>query len=124
MGFLKALGIAVLKITQIVTGFAPQVQQLVPGTAGIIQTVEDDLTAIAKIVQQAEVFGAALSLPGADKLKGAIPAASQILLQSELLAGRKIKDEAKYAAAVATITGGIADLLSSLDDKVETDNKA
>ncbi len=123
IGFLKSFGAAVLKITQIVSGIAPTVQQYVPSSAGVIQTVEDDLTAIAKVVQQTEVFGAALGLNGQDKLKAAIPAASQILLQSELLSGRKIKDEAKYATAIAQITSGVADVLSSLEDNISTHDK-
>lgn len=124
MDFLKKFGLAVLKITQIVTGIAPMVGQYVPGAAGVIQTVEDDLTAIGKVIQQTEIFGAALAIPGPDKLKAAIPAVSQILLQSEILAGRKIADEARYAAAVSKITDGMADLVSSLEDKtVHTDSK-
>lgn len=124
MGFLKAFGAAVLKVTQIVGGLAPMVTQYVPQSAGVVGVVTSDLSQIAGIIGQVEVMGQALALGGSDKLKAAAPAVAQIILRSDLLATHKIKDEAKFAAAVNGIASNMADLLNSLEDKVPTTDKA
>lgn len=122
MGFLKKLGQILVRATEIAVGIGPIASQYFPAQAGVITTVVNDLTAVGQAVVQAEVFGQALGLPGPDKLKAAIPAALQIFRQSQIVHGRKVKDEAKFTAAVAQITGGVADLLSSLDDDIKTED--
>ena len=124
MNFLARLGAILLKTTEIAVGVGPLINQAFPGQSSAVSTVTNDLSAIGQIVVQAEAFGQSLRLSGPDKLKAAIASASQIFLQSQLLHGRKVKDVTKYNAAVATITGGVADLLSSLDDSIDTKSAA
>ncbi len=123
MTWLKKIGSILLKGIAIAQGYAPVAQQLIPGASGLIQAVTDDLSAIKQVIVQAEVFGQALNLAGTDKLKAAAPAVSQILLQSRMLAGHKIKDEAKYNDAVARLTGALADIFNALDDDVPSHDK-
>jgi hypothetical protein len=120
MTFLKKLGGILLKGTQIIMGFAPLVQAMVPGSAGIISEINQ----IAAIIAQVEIMGQALGVAGPDKLRAAAPAVAQIILQSSMMAHRQIADPLKFNAACATIAGGMADLLNSLKPDVETVDKA
>jgi len=119
MGFLKNFGAALLKIGEVVTGVGPIFSQFLPkGAAGTLATVEDTFTKIMGTVMTVETFFAALTskgLTGADKLKAATPLVSQIILQTEGLKGKKVKDLVKYQASVAGITSNIADLLNSFE---------
>lgn len=124
MGFLANFGRILLKFTAIAAGVAPLVSAAVPQASGAITLALSELQQIASIVQQAEVFGQALALPGAQKLTGAAPSVAQLILQSAILVGRKIKDPARFQRGVTAITSGMADVLSSLDEKVQTDDKA
>jgi hypothetical protein len=123
MGFLARLGSVILKFTAIASGFAPMIAAAVPQASGAVTLVVSELQQIASIVQQAEVFGQALQLPGAQKLTGAAPSVAQLILQSALLANHKIADPVKFQAGVTQITAGMADVLSSLDDKVQITDK-
>lgn len=123
MGFLKAFAAAALKVTQIVTGIGPLFANAVPQSAGIVQVVTSDLSTIAGIVQQVEIMGQALTLSGPQKLTAAAPAVAQIILRSDLMATHKIKDEAKFTAAVNGLASNMADLLNSLEDKIQTTDK-
>lgn len=125
MKFLSKLGAIILKVTQIVVGFGPGLAAIIPGTKDdkIIQIISVDLQHVAAVVQQAEVFGQALSLPGADKLKAAAPAVAQIVLQSALLANHAIEDPALFAQGCTKLADGMADILNSLKANIETVSK-
>lgn len=125
MAFLKKFGQIVLKVTSIVTGFQPLLTATIPGTKdeAVIQRVQDSLVLVAGVVGQAEVFGQALALKGEDKLKAAIPAASQIVLTA-LVAGKKIKDVELYNKGISQITAGTADVMNSLEGDIETEDLA
>ncbi len=123
MKFLTKFGQAFLKGIQIVTGFAPLAASVAPNEAGVIQTVSQDLTQIAHIITQVVVIGQALSLPGPQKLTAAAPLIAQVLLQSSMLAGHKINDEALFTAGAKKIADGMADCLNSLHPDVETQGK-
>lgn len=123
MSWLKKLGVIILKATQIATGIGP----ILGGKAQTVETaIADKLTQIGEVVTLAEVFGQAVStpLPGAEKLKAVTPAVAQIILTSSLVAGRKINDPVKFQAGAQQIAAGVADILNSLEDKVETTDKA
>jgi hypothetical protein len=125
MAFLKKLGQIVLKATEIVAAFALPVSMSIPGNKDdkIIQTISADLAQIAQIIAQAEVFGQALGLPGADKLKASAPAVAQIILQSSILVNHKIENPVLFQAGCMKIADGMADVLNSLKPDVETINK-
>ena len=116
MNFLTKFGQIALKFIQVAVGVAPIFQAAIPQSAGTTSKVIDELQQIAAIVQQAEIFGAALGLPGAQKLTGAAPSVAQMILQSSILAGRKIADPVKFQSGVTQVTAGMADILSALQD--------
>lgn len=115
MSFLKKLGEVVLKGIALFTGISPYLQAAIPGQAANIVKASDDLTKIGGIVISIEQIAAALQLSGPDKLKAAGPLVSQIILQSDLVVGHKIKDAAKFQAGIDQITSGVVGVLNSLD---------
>jgi hypothetical protein len=132
MGFLKKLGQIAAAGLKIATGIAPfaapVIQMIDPKDAGVVTQVANDLSSISGIVQAIEVAAAAATaagtpLAGPQKLVMAAPLVEQIILSSDLLAKHKISDPVKFKAGVEKITGGVADILSSLEDKVDTTDK-
>ncbi len=115
MRFLKKLGSIILKGAKLVLGIGSSLPQ---GSSKII----DKLSEIMDVILQFQFFGLALGLPGSQKLKAAGPAVAQIILSSAILANRKIDDKALFAQGTTKIANGMADILNSLDDKVETED--
>jgi hypothetical protein len=116
MTFLKKFGEAVLKGIAIVSGFAPIATALYPGQAGLIQTVSNDLAQVANIIVQSEALGQALSLNGLQKLQASVGPVEQVILQSSLLVGHKIANEALFKQACQEYAQATADLLNSLHE--------
>ena len=106
MNFLKKLGFLFLKIGKVVIA-----DPSITGLSGTSNT----LSLITQAVSIAEISGSANGLTGQQKLDGAVPFVAQAIIQSSILSGKKIADEAKFQSACKAITGGFADLLSSLD---------
>ncbi len=117
MKFLTKLGQILLKGTQIITGLSPLIQpQYQTAVAKTVDTLEE----IGKIIVAVEAFGQVLNTPGADKLRAATPSATQLILQSSLLAGKKINDPALFSKGCGEVTAGLADILNSLKDDIDT----
>lgn len=123
MGFLKKLGTILLKGTAVVAGVGPLISNQVPAAIPVLAQVTDTLARVAGVVTQMELVGQALGLPGADKLKGAAPAVAQVLLESSLLVGRKIKDPELFKRGATKIGDGMADVLNALDDDIKVEDK-
>lgn len=119
MKFLTKLGKVLLQGTQILLGVQPFLPQYNKEVTRTINALEQ----IAGIVVNVEAFGQILGTPGADKLKAASPLVSQLILQSDLLAGKKIDNPVLFQSGITKITDGMADILNSLDDKVDTEDK-
>lgn len=119
MGWLSKVAHTALKIFGIATGFIPLLQGAVQGTSAAVtvQQITDDLTKIQGCIVTVETVFAALGgqQTGADKLKAAVPLVAQVIQQSEIMIGKKVKDEAKFTLAVTGITSNMADLLNSLE---------
>lgn len=128
MGFLQKFGEVVLRGLAIASGVAPlagpMITGLLPGSGGAVATITSDLQLIAGVIQNAEVMGQAIKAPGQQKLIMAAPLVEQIVLNSSLLAHHKIANEAAFRKACEGIASNTADLLNSLEDKVETQDKA
>lgn len=127
MSFLKKLGQIIatgLKVVNNVSGFIPYIPGLPAQVGSIVTEVKSDLGAMASAIVGAEVIGNALALPGTDKLRAAVPGVEQVILASEVMRHRKIKDEAKFKAAVAGLASNMADLLNSLEDNIDTTDKS
>jgi hypothetical protein len=124
MSFLKKLGRAVLNTLTIIAGVGPVLAASIPGTRDdkIIAKVTDALGLVHQQVVAVEIFAGALAdtgkqLTGPEKLAMAAPLVERIIINSELLAGREIADEARFSAAVKAFAGAWADILNSLKDK-------
>ncbi len=120
MTLLSKIGAILLKVSQIVVGIAPFVPAAQQGT---YQIISRDLEQVSAVIIQAELFGQALSLPGAQKLQAASPAVAQIILQSSILANHKIANQPLFQAGCTKITDGMADVMNSLNDSVDTVSK-
>ncbi len=123
MSFLSKLGSILLKFTEIATGIAPMAEAALPGQASAIQVVSKDLAEIAQIVVTVETVGQALTVPGAQKFIAAAPLVAQVVLQSSLLTGRTIADPVLFQKGCSELGGGMADILNSLKDHVDTVSK-
>lgn len=117
MSFLKKFGQRLLQVVGIVSGVFPVIQAAGSSVSGGNATVQDTFTKIGAAVMTVESVGAALTIPlsGPEKLKGIVPIVAQIVQTSELMAGKKVKDEAAFTKALQTITGGVADLLNAVE---------
>jgi hypothetical protein len=116
MSFLKKLGFVVLKIIGIWTGLAPIIQGALPQGA-LAATIEDKLGKLFNLIVSVEqTFTAAFgpnAKTGSDKLRAAQPFVAQLIQQTDLLIGKKPKDEALFQTATAQLTGALADILNS-----------
>lgn len=112
MKFLSKLGSIIGKVTAIATGIAPLFPQYNKETGKVVDT----LNGIASVVMSSEVIGQVLNTPGADKLKGVTPLVAQILLQSDMLTGKKINDAVLFKQGAEKIASGMADVLNSIKD--------
>lgn len=115
MTFLKKLGQVLAKAVSIFLGVEPLVAPYIGGAAPKAVNVVNDLTAIGQVVVQAEAIIQG-SGTGAMKLSAATPLVASIIKTSQMLDGKKIKDEAAFTKACQEITSGVADLLNSLDE--------
>jgi hypothetical protein len=120
MTFLKKLGSILLRATEIAAGFAPIAQMSFPGQSDKIQTVSNDLAQIANIIVTVEAVGQSLNLPGAQKLQAAAPQVAQIILQSAVLSNHKIANTVLFQGGCQKIADGMADVLNSLHDNINT----
>jgi len=120
MNFLKKLGQAVVKAAEVVGIFQPLIQGVLPARgAGTVAEVSDDLTKIAGMISTVEAAATAVTsttLTGPQKLQMATPLVAQVIMQSDILVGHKIKDAARFQKGCASIGSGMADVLSSLED--------
>ena len=123
MSLLQTLGKIFITGEKIVEGILGVAQQEFPGIKGEVQIISKDLAQIANAIVQVESFGQILNTPGVDKLKAVVPAVSQVVMASAMLAGRKISDQPLFLRGCTKVADGIADILNSADAHVETDTK-
>ncbi len=123
MKFLSKVGQIIVKGLEIITGLEPMVAAINPSIAGPVQVVSHDLEQVAAIIQQVEAVGQALGIAGPDKLRGAAPLVAQILLRSSVLVNHQIADGDLFTKGTTKIADGMADVLNSLKDNIQTTNK-
>jgi len=117
MTFLKKLGSVLAQGIAVITGIFPLVAPFFGSSATTVQTVntvKDDFTSIGQVVVSAEALLTGTGT-GPAKLAAATPLVANIIRTSELVSGHKIANEAAFTKACEEITGGVADLLNSLD---------
>lgn len=117
MTFLKKLGILLVNAAGIAAGVGPIILPFLGSgkAAQVGTTAVNDLTAIGSIVVQIETAFAGLgNASGADKLKAALPLVGNIIKTSELVAGKKIANEALFTQAIQEYTQATVDLLNAI----------
>ena len=113
------------KVVGVYMGFAPGLAMLTPTKKDdefVGKTIEP-LQQVAAIIVQVEAMAQTLDvpLPGTDKLKMATPIVAQIILQSGVLAGKKIANPELFKQGCASVASGMADVLNSIKESgVET----
>jgi hypothetical protein len=117
MNFLEKFLAVVLKIGQVAVGIEPVIAQAVPQAGTPMHAVIDDLTAVATLVQNGTAVVAALkqNLTPDQEAAAIAPLVAQALLKAEILAGKKVHDEAGFAAASAQIAAGVKGVLLSVE---------
>ncbi len=106
LSWLKKIGQAALTASGILEGFkAP--------TLPNVDTVSDKLMEVAAIIVNVEMIGAALNLPGDQKLTASVPAIAQLILRSSVMAGRPPHDQALFMDGAKDIASGMAKILNS-----------
>ncbi len=118
MNWLKRIGQAALAGVNIIPVFGPIAAALIPGDKDdkILATIQGSLIDIQQIILNAEVFGAALTLTGEQKLKGAIPAVAQVILHSSIMAGKPPANQALFLEGVQDMTNAMVKILNSRGD--------
>lgn len=118
VSFLEKFGVMVLQGMNLI----PQVTTVLESSAGQPIPVLDKLSQIAALVKQAEVMisGVLGAGSGPQKAKAIAPLVAQIVMSSELVAGKKIPPEkmAAFNAACLRIGSDVADILNCLDSDV------
>lgn len=107
MTFLKKFGMIVANIAKIIIGIGP----LLPTGD---KKVADTLNSVASIILTVEAVGQSLSVAGPDKLKAATPLVAQLILQSDLLSGKRIDNPELFKSGCEAIADGMAKLLNSV----------
>lgn len=112
MTFLQKLGQWIVKGIAIANGAYPFVPEKYRDE---VAKGVDTLSHVGGIVVQVEAVGEALQIKGPDKLRAAAGPAAQAILQSALVAGRKIANPELFRQGSTKIADGVADILNSLD---------
>lgn len=112
--FLKKAGQILANVGAAEAGLEPIFKAALPASAGSFIDKADLLfkSVVATEGQFAAAFPAGQT--GAQKLLAAASLVGPILGTVDTIRGKPIQDEAAYAKAIQTITGGIADLMNSL----------
>jgi hypothetical protein len=116
--FLKKLGQVLATVAGEVTGIEPLIMPFLgSGKASqVAQTVVTDVNDLTAMGQQVVTIETALQgKPGSDKLTAVIPLITNIVKTSELVAGKKILDEALFIKGCTWMSQGSVDVLNSLD---------
>jgi len=123
VSFLKRAGQILANVAAVEAGLEPIFKAAIPQAGGVI----DKLDLIFKSVVATEgQFAAAFPTgqTGPQKLLAAASLVGPVLGTVDTIRGKPIADEAAYLKAVQTITGGIADLMNSLQAKADQNTTA
>lgn len=118
MGWLKEIGLGILKGAQVFTGFSPPIKSQLSDRGDIVvDKISDTLNEMAGLVVLTESIGAALKLSGEQKLDATVPLVTQLILKSDLMTGKEINDQAKFTEGIKNLTNGVVAILNSVKDK-------
>lgn len=116
MNFLKKLGSVVFKIIGMWAGFSPLIGQAVQNSPTGVKVVGEITQAFGVVTTAEQMFTAAYGpntkLPS-EKLAAARPFVAQLIQQTDLLIGKKPKDEAMFTQGVDDFTSAMVKILNS-----------
>ena len=111
--FLKKLGQIARGIGQVAGIGGPIITALYPRSTAVVGNTLDVTSGIANAVISVEVLMNGKT--PAEKLTGATQLATVVVKTSNLLDGKKIKDEALFVKGCTKMTDGMVDVLNSLE---------
>lgn len=116
MNFLKKFGQTVLAGSQLAVAITPLIRVTADNEKAnaTLDKIDDTMAGVQMAVMTAEVFGQALSLPGAEKAKAAAPLVMQALLAAPFMGGKKIDDQEKAMLAAQAMGQAMADFLNAV----------
>jgi hypothetical protein len=126
LSFLKKAGQILANVGAVEAGLAPIFQAALPAGSAASNVV-DKLDLIFKSVVATEgQFAAAFptTQTGPQKLLAAASLVGPVLATIDTIRGKPIANEAAYAKAIQTITGGVADLMNALQPKAASASTA
>jgi len=116
--FLKVLGQVVVRGLGFAQALAPVAIQLMPNSAGTIQTISKDITEVLNCVVTAEAMGQSVALTGPQKLQAATVMIEQIISSAAVMTGKSIANVELYHKAMSEFAQAGCDLLNSLHPEV------
>ena len=118
--FLKLAGQVIVKGLGFVQAAAPAIIQLIPNSAGTMQTVSKDISEVLQCVITAEAMGQSVGLTGPQKLTAATVMVEQIVSSMSVMTGKTIANPELYHKAMSEFAQAGADLLNSLHAQVDS----
>ena len=119
MSWLKKVGEVIAKGAALATGLSPLVDPFFDNKKEdkdkVFGKITDSLVEIQSVITTVEAIGQLTGLKGEDKLKAAAPMIASIL-ESKLVAGRKIEDKVLFASGASTVADGMVKILNSLSE--------
>lgn len=112
MSFLKQFGRVVLAGSKLAIGLSP----LIPTSTSKEEKVKDTIENIAGVILTTEALGASLNTLGVAKLNASAPIVAQLLMQCDLIKGKKIKDQTLFLEGSKAVADGMAKILNSLHE--------
>lgn len=104
-----------MNLAGIAAGVGPIITPFLGSGKAVVGTAVNDLTAIGSIIAQMEAaFAVIPGSTGAQKLAASIPLVGNIIKTSELVAGKKIANEALFTQAIQEYAQATVDLLNSI----------
>jgi hypothetical protein len=116
--FLKKAGTLLVNAVSVVELGYPILGRLIPKAGqGIAATIVNDLEQFSGVVTTIEQIGASIpaGLTGEQKLAAALPAITQAVAASSVMAGKKIANQALFQKACSEYAQATVDMLNSLD---------
>lgn len=122
MTFLSKLGGILVQAGAVITGIKPLFPMIKGGDVAskFIDKFTNPFNEIIEAIVMVEAIGQALKIKGPDKLKAASPLIANIILKSDMLVGKKIKNQDLFNVSVEQVANGMVGILNSVNEQEVT----